>query len=92
MVLVMSVVAGFGGQPFNPIALDKVRTLRSENPDLLLQIDGGLQADNIGAARQAGADLFVVGSAVFSQNDYAAAISQMDEAIAAAEQSTEASR
>ncbi|TWU59833.1 Ribulose-phosphate 3-epimerase [Rubripirellula tenax] len=81
MVLVMSVEAGFGGQKFNPIALEKLQTLRSEFPDLLLQIDGGIDATTIGPARAAGCDLFVVGSAIFKKGDYKAAISTLDDQI-----------
>jgi len=74
LALVMSVNAGFGGQTFNPIALDKLRSLRERFPDLLLQIDGGISLQTIGLASQAGCDLFVVGSAIFGQPDYASAI------------------
>jgi ribulose-phosphate 3-epimerase len=90
MVLVMSVDAGFGGQAFNPVALDKLRELRSRRPDLLLEIDGGINADTIGSARAAGCDLFVVGSAIFATDDYVAAIGELDAAIAGASVSTEA--
>ena len=92
MVLVMSVDAGFGAQSFNPTALQKLRQLRASWPDLLLQVDGGINAQTIAAARQAGCDLFVVGSAIFRHDDYGAAIGELDQAIAAASQSTEASR
>ncbi|TVQ02213.1 MAG: ribulose-phosphate 3-epimerase [Planctomycetaceae bacterium] len=74
LALVMSVNAGFGGQSFNPIALNKLRSLRERFPDLLLQIDGGISLQTIGLASQAGCDLFVVGSAIFGQPDYATAI------------------
>ncbi|MEM1067861.1 MAG: ribulose-phosphate 3-epimerase [Planctomycetota bacterium] len=84
MVLVMSVEAGFGGQSFNPIALEKIRTLRKEYPDLLLQIDGGIDPETIGPARQAGCDLFVVGSAIFRKDDYGQAFDALNAAIAAA--------
>jgi ribulose-phosphate 3-epimerase len=81
MVLVMSVKAGFGGQSFNRGSLEKLTTLRAEHPDLLLQIDGGINSDTIGPARQAGCDLFVVGSAIFGSDDYASAINQLAERI-----------
>lgn len=77
LALVMSVNAGFGGQTFNPIALDKLRSLREHFPDLLLQIDGGISLQTIGLASQAGCDLFVVGSAIFGQPDYASAIQDL---------------
>ena len=82
MALVMSVDAGFGGQSFNPIALEKLRSLRQAYPDMLLQIDGGIDVNTIGPAREAGCDLFVVGSAIFRKDDYATAIGQLDAAIA----------
>ena len=83
MVLVMSVDAGFGGQSFNPVALDKLKTLRAQYPDLLLEIDGGINASTIRSARQAGCDLFVVGSAIFRQGDYVSAVAKLDAEIAA---------
>lgn len=77
MVLVMSVEAGFGGQKFNPIALEKLQTLRTEFPDLLLEIDGGIDATTIGLAHAAGCDLFVVGSAIFKKDSYADAFADL---------------
>ncbi len=81
MVLVMSVEAGFGGQKFNPIALEKLATLRAEYPDLLLEIDGGIDVSTIGSARQAGCDWFVVGSAIFKKENYKTAISDLTSAM-----------
>jgi len=92
MVLVMSVKAGFGGQSFDPVALEKIRQLRSQKPDLLLEIDGGIKSSNIAQARAAGCDLFVVGSAIFGQDDYAAAIEVLRAQIASAASTQEASR
>lgn len=84
MALVMSVDAGFGGQAFNPIALDKLRSLRQDYPDLLLEVDGGIDVNTIGLARAAGCDLFVVGSAIFRQESYLAAIADLNAGIQAA--------
>ena len=81
MVLAMSVNAGFGGQKFNPVALEKIAAIKQSHPDLLLEIDGGINLETIGSARAAGCDLFVVGSAIFKQDDYAAAIASLDSAI-----------
>lgn len=65
MVLIMSVNPGFGGQKFIPRALDKVRRLRALAPHLLIQVDGGVNAE-IGAQLVAvGADVLVAGSYVF---------------------------
>lgn len=83
MVLVMSVEAGFGGQPFDPVSLDKLRALKETHPELLLQVDGGIDATTIGRARQAGCDLFVVGSAIFRRNDHADYGEAMEELTAA---------
>lgn len=71
LVLVMSVMPGFGGQSFEPAALEKLRVLRARVGDgVLLSIDGGVNLDTVGCCAQAGADIFVTGSALFSQNDY----------------------
>jgi len=82
MVLVMSVQAGFGGQSFNPVALDRIGQLRQRYPQLLIEIDGGINSETIGQAHQAGCDLFVVGSAIFGQDDYAGAIASLNRAMA----------
>ena len=78
LVLVMSVMPGFGGQTFELAALEKLHRLRSSlGPKVLLSVDGGLNADTVGPCAQAGANLFVMGSALFSQNDYGRFIGQM---------------
>ena len=77
LVLVMSVNAGFGGQQFNPVALDKLTTLRRERPDLVLQVDGGVNKNTIAKCVAAGADLLVVGSAIFRQEDYKIAVNDL---------------
>jgi ribulose-phosphate 3-epimerase len=78
LVLVMSVMPGFGGQEFNPVALDNLRQLREmAGPNVLLSVDGGIQHDTIGPAAQAGADLLVTGSALFSHDDYGLFIQEM---------------
>ena len=65
MVLIMSVNPGFGGQKFIPRALDKVRRLRALAPDLLIQVDGGVNAETGAQLVPAGADVLVAGSYVF---------------------------
>jgi ribulose-phosphate 3-epimerase len=77
VVLAMSVQAGFGGQKFNPIALDKLREVRRLAPQVLLEIDGGINADTIQASAQAGAQLMVVGSGIFAHTDYTAAVAKL---------------
>ena len=81
LVLVMSVNPGFGGQSFLPRSLEVVRAVRQRldglDREVRLEIDGGIKVDNIGAARAAGADTFVAGSAIFGADDYARTIAEM---------------
>ena len=85
LVLVMSVNPGFGGQTFIPEALNAVRETRrridGQPREVRLQIDGGIHPGNVGAAREAGADAFVAGTAIFGQKDYGAAIAALRAAI-----------
>lgn len=81
LILVMSVNPGFGGQKFLPESLPKLADAKSmidraERP-IRLEVDGGINVDNIGLARQAGADMFVAGSAIFASANYSTVISQM---------------
>lgn len=82
-VLVMSVEPGYGGQTFQPAALDKLNQLRRLRAErglaLQLGIDGGIAAGTIGAAARAGAELIVAGSAVIRSGDYAAAIRDLQQ-------------
>jgi ribulose-phosphate 3-epimerase len=86
LVLVMSVNPGFGGQSFIDSALRKIERLRrvidASGRDIRLEVDGGIKADNIRAAADAGADTFVAGSAIFGQEDYRGAIDAMRRALA----------
>jgi ribulose-phosphate 3-epimerase len=92
LVLVMSVNPGFGGQSFIPSPLDKLRAARHivdgamqrTGRPILLEVDGGVKIDNIGAIAAAGADTFVAGSAIFGTPDYKATIATMRSAAAAA--------
>lgn len=78
LVLVMSVQPGFGGQAFQPQVLDKVKQLRRDGgPGLVVSIDGGIGPKTIGAAAEAGADLFVAGSAIFDRPDYREALQDL---------------
>lgn len=73
LVLIMSVNPGFGGQSFIPYTLEKVRELRemanTENPELLIEIDGGMDTHTIKAAVEAGCDVVVAGSAVYRNGE-----------------------
>ncbi len=82
LVLPMSVNAGFGGQKFNPVALEKLRELRKLKPDLILEVDGGVNPQTIASCAEAGADLFVVGSAIFKHDNYSDALSGMYQLLA----------
>ena len=81
MVLLMSVNPGFGGQSFIPYVLDKVRAVRERIDEtgrpIRLEVDGGVNADNIRAVAEAGADTFVAGSSIFGAGDYAGVIARM---------------
>ena len=78
VVLVMSVVPGFSGQKFIPDVLPKAREVRKRlRPDQRLEMDGGIGADTIRAAADAGVDWFVVASAIFDQPDRPAAIRRL---------------
>lgn len=74
-VLVMSVMPGFGGQEFDRVALDKLRAVRRlARPDLLLEIDGGINEATLAESVAAGAQLLVIGSGIFKHHDYQAAL------------------
>lgn len=78
LVLVMSVMPGFAGQKFQPVALEKIRWIRQRAGDrLLLSVDGGVGRETIEDCAEAGADLFVMGSALFSETDYRGFIEEM---------------
>lgn len=81
MILLMSVNPGFGGQSFIPASLDKLRDIRkrieASGRDIRLEVDGGVKVNNIREIAEAGADMFVAGSAIFDQPDYKAVIDEM---------------
>ncbi|WP_432524686.1 ribulose-phosphate 3-epimerase [Kineococcus sp. SYSU DK006] len=88
MLLVMTVEPGFGGQSFLDVTLPKVRRARraigASGLDVRLQVDGGISAATVERAAEAGADVFVAGSAVYGADDAAAAIAQLRELATAA--------
>jgi len=81
VILLMSVNPGFGGQSFIPTTLDKLRLVKEKinqsGREIRLEVDGGVKADNIAEIAEAGADMFVAGSAIFSKADYKVAIDEM---------------
>jgi ribulose-phosphate 3-epimerase len=80
LILVMTVNPGWGGQKFLPHCLDKVRQVRRLFPNVLIEVDGGIDPATIGPAREAGADLFVVGSYLASAPDLRQSMCQLREA------------
>jgi ribulose-phosphate 3-epimerase len=81
LVLIMSVNPGFGGQKFIPSALNKVAAARAMldriHSRALLEVDGGIKAENAAQVVAAGATVLVAGSAIFSQRDYAGTIAAL---------------
>jgi ribulose-phosphate 3-epimerase len=81
-ILVMSVEPGYGGQAFNPVALEKLVWLAAArsrlNASFRLGVDGGISTDTITAVAAAGAELIVAGSAVIRSTDYGRAISELE--------------
>lgn len=84
LVLVMSVFPGFGGQRFMEHTLDKVRWLREQGYRGHVEMDGGVNRDTIERCAEAGADVFVAGSAIFGAADRAATITEFRAAATAA--------
>ncbi|MEA1970938.1 MAG: ribulose-phosphate 3-epimerase [Thermodesulfobacteriota bacterium] len=81
LLLIMTVNPGFGGQKFIKSMLPKIREARDmidrASPDVLLEVDGGITLQNIGAAEEAGIDIFVAGSSIFLSGDYGQTIKKM---------------
>jgi ribulose-phosphate 3-epimerase len=86
LVLIMSVNPGFGGQKFIPEALHKLQSAKqriaSSGRDIWLEVDGGVNTENIAQIAAAGADTFVAGSAVFGAADYSLAVGRMRSELA----------
>jgi len=86
MVLIMTVEPGFGGQKFLDLCLPKIRTARElmdkHGLETWLQVDGGVSLETIERCAEAGADVFVAGSAVFSADDPDAMVASLREAAA----------
>jgi ribulose-phosphate 3-epimerase len=85
MVLVMTVMPGFGGQPFREDCLPKIEKILNRRPEVLLEVDGGINDETIGRVVQAGADTFVAGTAVFGDPQPEQAIRKLKEIIKAAQ-------
>lgn len=86
LVLVMTVNPGFGGQAFIERTIDKISQLRewisnSDNPNIHIEVDGGITAETAPLVVEAGADVLVAGSAVFGKPDRAAAIAKIRDSV-----------
>jgi ribulose-phosphate 3-epimerase len=85
MVLLMSVNPGFAGQKFIDSTYEKIIEVRelidAVNPNIRLEVDGGINLNNIAKVAECGADTFVAGSAIFKSEDYKKTISQMRKLI-----------
>ena len=78
LVLIMSVNAGFGGQSFQTNSLHRLEAARQMfGPDVLLEVDGGVNHETVADCAAAGAELLVVGSAIFRTDDYLTAVSEL---------------
>lgn len=86
IVLVMSVMPGFGGQSFNPGALDKIRSLRAAAPEgLMISVDGGVKDGTIERCAQAGASMFIVGTGLLGYEDYKHRLSHLSQLVRSAQ-------
>jgi ribulose-phosphate 3-epimerase len=89
-VLCMTVNPGWGGQPFIPASLDKLRRLRALLPDGVdLEVDGGIDEETVGPCAEAGATLFVAGTAIFRHDDPGAAFARISSAIGVSARASE---
>ena len=77
MVLVMSVEPGFGGQKFMPSAVERIAQIRALNPDILIQVDGGINTQTAPLVKNAGANVLVAGSAIVNTDNWEKAISNL---------------
>lgn len=73
----MTVEPGFGGQSFMADMLPKIRAIREKAPHIDLQVDGGISAQTAPLVTEAGANVLVAGSALFSKPDYRAAVAEL---------------
>ena len=85
MVLVMTVEPGFGGQSFMESTMPKIEAIRKINPDIDIEVDGGINPETIKIASRAGANVFVAGSAVFKSENPAQTIALLKQNAADAQ-------
>ena len=84
-ILIMSVNPGFGGQKFIPDSLEKIKKCKdmidNSGHSIQIEVDGGIGIENIRAVKEAGANMFVAGSAIFNSGNYENAIKKMKQEI-----------
>lgn len=81
-VLVMTVNPGFGGQKLIPAMMQKIADVKALAPELTIEVDGGVAPNTVRACADAGAEIFVVGSALFNKDDYHVALADLRSALA----------
>ncbi|MGG4169737.1 ribulose-phosphate 3-epimerase [Rossellomorea vietnamensis] len=85
MVLLMTVNPGFGGQSFIPSVVPKIKQIREwaneVNPSLEIEVDGGINPETAAVCAEAGADVFVAGSAIYNKSDRGAAIEELKKSL-----------
>ncbi|MGD6849710.1 ribulose-phosphate 3-epimerase [Rossellomorea aquimaris] len=85
MVLLMTVNPGFGGQSFIPSVVPKIKQIREwaneRNPTLEIEVDGGINPETAAICAEAGADVFVAGSAIYNRSDRGAAIEELKRSL-----------
>ncbi|MGF3102516.1 ribulose-phosphate 3-epimerase [Rossellomorea sp. DUT-2] len=85
MVLLMTVNPGFGGQSFIPSVVPKIKQIREwaneVNPELEIEVDGGINPETAAICAEAGADVFVAGSAIYNRSDRGAAIEELKSSL-----------
>jgi len=86
-ILIMSVNPGYGGQKFIPNSLDKIQKCKEmidmKKHEIEIEVDGGISAENIQSVKNAGANIFVAGSAIFNSKNYKNTIQKMKQEISA---------
>ena len=81
LILFLGVHPGQGGQEFIPEVLEKIKSLRQNFPNVKIEVDGGIRAENIAELKNAGADVFVVGSGILKAPDIEKTINELKEKI-----------
>lgn len=82
MVLVLGVTPGFGGQKFKPEVIKKIKELRKNNPNILIEVDGGMNLNTAKKVVQAGANAIAVGSYILESDNIAKAVEEIKQAVA----------